>query len=268
VRRNLVVVWLSLAGALRPVALPAESVAVRQAEGAVHAFLALRTLEGQSLAEGDLVQFARGDRVTSRVTFQFKDGSVHDETAVFSQHRHFKLVTDHLVQKGPSFPQPMEVSVDRASNRVTVRYRDKDGKEKVADERLDLPADVANGLMFTLVKNLAPEVQQTTVSMVAATPKPRLVKLLISPAGEERFSIGDSRRKAVRFVVKVEIGGVAGVLAPLMGKQPPDTSIWILPGEVPAFVKSEGQLYFGGPVWRIEPTNPIWSQPKAATPQR
>ncbi len=35
--------------------------------------------------------------------------------------------------------------------------------------------------------------------MVAATPKPRLVKLAITPQGEEPFSIGGSSRKATQY---------------------------------------------------------------------
>jgi hypothetical protein len=94
------------------------------------------------------------------------------------------------------------------------------------------------------------------------------VKLVIVGAGEEPFSIGDSPRKAIHYVVKVEIGGVAGLVAPLVGKQPPDTHVWILGGEAPAFVKSEGPLYTGGPSWRIELTNPTWPQaPAPAAPR-
>jgi len=100
--------------------------------------------------------------------------------------------------------------------------------------------------------------------MVAATPKPRLVKLVVTPRGEEPFSIGGSRRKAIHYVIKVEIGGVAGVVAPLLGKQPPDIHVWILGGEAPAFVKSEGPLYLGGPIWRIELTSPVWPQVTSA----
>src|ERR1700730_67883 len=86
------------------VLLGAEPVTVRHTEGLVHGFLVLRTLDGASIADGDLIQVARGDRVTSRMVFHFKDGAVHDETAVFSQQRHFRLISDHLVQKGPVFP--------------------------------------------------------------------------------------------------------------------------------------------------------------------
>jgi hypothetical protein len=43
--------------------------------------------------------------------------------------------------------------------------------------------------------------------------------------------------------VKVKIGGIAGLVAPLLGKQPPDTHVWVLTGDAPAFVKLEGPLY-------------------------
>ena len=242
---------------------PAAPVAVRHAEGLVHGFLVLRTVAGETLADGDLIQVARGDQVTSRLVFRFKDGSVHDETAVFSQRRNFRLLSDHLVQKGPAFQHPMEVSIEGSTGQVTVRSTDDDGKDKVVTERLDLPLDVANGLVLTLLKNVRSDAPQLTVSMVAATPKPRLVKLAISPQGEEPFSVGGSIRKATHYIVKVEIGGAAGLVAPLLGKQPPDTHVWILGGEAPAFVKSEGPLYFGGPIWRIELVSPVWPRAPA-----
>jgi hypothetical protein len=57
--------------------------------------------------------------------------------------------------------------------------------------------------------------------------------------------------------LKVEIGGIAGFLAPLVGKQPPDSQMWILDGTAPAFVKSEQPLYLGGPLWRIDLASPV-----------
>src|SRR5262249_17408142 len=151
-----------------------------------------------------------------------------------------RLLSYHLLQKGPAFPHPVDVSIDGSTGQVRVHYTDGDTKEKVATDRLGLPPDLANGLVLTLLKNVRPDAPQTTLSMVAATPKPRLVKLTIASGGEDPFSIGGSRRTARHYVVKVEIGGLAGLMAPLLGKQPPDTHIWILGGEAPTFVKSEG----------------------------
>ena len=231
---------------------------MRHTEGFVHGFLVLSTLDGTLPALGDLIQVSVNDRLTNHLVFRFKDGSLRDETAVFSQHGSFRLLTYRLVQKGPSFQPRKEMSFDSSSGEVTVRYSEHDGEEKVAIEHMQLPPDVANGTIFTLLKNIRPDGPPTILSMVAATPKPRLVKLAITHEGEEPFSVGGSKRMATHYVARVEIGGVAGAIAPLLGKQPPDIHVWILGGEAPAVVKMEGPLYYGGPSWRIELASPSW----------
>jgi hypothetical protein len=256
-RRNILVVVLIGGALLQPGATSSEPVAVRYVEGLVHGFLALRSPEGTTLASGDLIQHARGDRVTSRLVFRFKDGSIHDETAVFTQRGHFQLLSDHLVQKGPAFERAIDMTIDRQSGQVTVRYTD-EGKEKSEVERLELPPDLANGMIITLLKNVRRGAVPKSVSFVAATPKPRLVKLGITVAGADPFSVAGSARKATHYVLKVEIGGVSGLIAPLVGKQPPDSHVWILDGEAPAFVKSEASLYMGGPLWRTDLISPVW----------
>jgi hypothetical protein len=256
VRPNLLVL-LALASLVWVGTLSGQTVAVRHSEGLVHGFLILRTLDGTPLADGDLVQTSLGDRVTTRLAFHFKDGSIHEETAVYAQRQRFRLITDHLVQKGPTFPRPLDMSIDGSSGLVTVRYVD-EGKQKVESERIEVPPDLANGLILTILKNLRTGAPPRDVSLVAATPKPRLVKLKISATGEESFSTGGTTRKAMHYVLKVDIGGISGVLAPLLGKQPPDSHVWILGGEAPAFVKSEQPLYLGGPLWRIELVSPVW----------
>lgn len=258
----LVVSFLS-AGPLR-----GETLEVLHAEGVVRGFLVLRSTEGQFLASGDLIQTSRGDRVTSRLVFHFRDGSVQDETAVFTQRDRFRLVSDHLIQRGPTFPHPIEVSVEKPSGRVRVRARDEGGEEKVFDEAMALPDDLANGMVLTLLKNVPPGGGTTTVSMVVATPKPRLVHLVITRVAVERFSAAGAPHDATLFRVQVELGGLAGLIAPLIGKKPHDTAVWILEGDAPGFVKSEGPSYAGGPVWRIELASPVWPReaPSALTP--
>jgi hypothetical protein len=103
------------------------------------------------------------------------------------------------------------------------------------------------------------------LSMVVATPKPRLVKLEITPGGEDTFAVGGVSQKAMKFVVKIEIGGVSGLIAPLVGKQPPDTSMWMVGGKAPGFLKSEGPLFQGGPIWRIELASPVWGKREQTT---
>lgn len=243
---------------LAPSSSRAEPVAVVHSEGLAHGFLALRSLDGTTLADGDLLQTSSGTRVTTRLVFRFKDGSTHEETTVHTERKSLRLVSNHVVQKGPAFKMPMESTIDAVSGQVKVRYTDEDGKEKVIAERLELPANLANGLILALLKNISPKAPKTTVSMLAITPEPRLVELELTPAGEEPFSTAGSGRKATHYVVKVHIPGLTGAIASLLGKTPPDSHVWILGGEAPAFVKAELPLFPGGPMWRIELVSPIW----------
>jgi hypothetical protein len=252
---RVIAILLACGAMLQPDALLADTVPVRHTEGLMHGFLVLRTLQGKAIADGQMTQDARGDRVTTHLTFRFKDGSIYEDTTIFSQRGTFRLLSNHLIQKGPSFKQPLDTLIDASTGQVKVRYTEDKGKEKVIAERLDLPPDVTNGLLFTLMKHIKPSGPQTTVSMVATTPKPRLVKLAILPNGKEPFTIGSFRHEAMHYVVKVEIGGAAGFLARLFGKQPPDMHVWVLGGEAPAFVKAEVPLYAGGPIWRIQLAN-------------
>src|SRR4029434_6041963 len=88
-------------------------IAVQYQEGLVRAFPVLRSMNNETLAQGDFAQVTRGDQVISRLVFQFKDGSLHDETVVFSQRDRFVLQTYRIVQRGPSFPETLEASMDR-----------------------------------------------------------------------------------------------------------------------------------------------------------
>lgn len=246
--------------------LHAAPIPVRHTEGLLRGFAVIRSLDGEILATGDMSQVASGTRVTSELIFHFKDGSIHQETTVLSQRRVFRLLTYHLVQKGPTFKTPTEITLNNSNGQVTVRYTDGHGKEQTIDDHLKLPEDVANGMVTMLLNNIGHSVPKTSVSMVVTTPKPRIVKLEITPAGEDSFTVAGSSRKAIKYAIKVEIGGIAGVLAPIAGKQPPDTHVWLIDGKAPGFLKSEGPLFEGGPVWRIESVSPAW--PKAQVDQK
>jgi hypothetical protein len=92
--------------------------------------------------------------------------------------------------------------------------------------------------------------------MIVATPKPRLVKLAISPKDEQTFSLAGFERKAQRYEIKIELGGVAGAVAPMIGKQPPNIQVWIEGGQIPGFVGEQGQIAADSPIVSIEQTGP------------
>lgn len=237
-------VLFALAGAL---AACAEPIKVRYPQGSEHAFLSLRSMEGKSLATGEVTQTVRGDVVTSRLVFRFRDGSVDQDDTVFTQRGVFRLVKDHRIQRGRSFPKAVDMLIDVQAGQVTTKA---DGMLKV--EHMDLPEDVSNGLPPNLLLNILSSTAETKISYVAPGAKPRLIHLSIKPSGTLPFRLGDERRTANEFTMHVELGGVAGVVAPLIGKEPADYHLWIMPGNPPAFVREDGQLYEGGPVWRIE----------------
>ncbi len=237
---------------VEPAAIP-----VRYAEGTVHGFLELRTATGALLANGDLLQVPRDRRIESRMVFHFSDASVFNEAVTFTQHGVFTMQKYHLVQSGPAFADDLEVTLARSGEYVVKTKSHEDGREKQYTGKLDLPPDVYNGMVITIAKNLAAHDTQT-VHVVAFTPKPRLIGLEIAPSALQRVMLGKHAETAVHFKLKPKLGALLKVFATLLGKAPPDSDVWIVTDDVPAFVRFEGPLY-SGPVWRLNLASPSWA---------
>src|SRR5262249_51826913 len=188
--------------------------------GSVRALLGLGPPGGEPVASGELRQRPTGGLVESQLVFQFKDGSVYDERATFSQRGVFRLEAYRLVQRGPAFPTT-DVAFDRKSRQYEARWQEKKGDaEKTASGPLEMPPDLYNGMALVLLKNLAGA--SASAQMAVFTPKPRLVKMTLGPEAEVTVHAGDAPKKAVRYLVKLELGGVTGLVASLVGKEPPD----------------------------------------------
>jgi hypothetical protein len=153
----------------------------------------------------------------------------------------------------------MEMSIDAAIGQVTVHYTNDKGEQKVESERMTLPPDLANGLILVLLKNTSRSNMPPGWPYIVATPKPRLVKVALSAPSADRFGFGQTHHDVTHFVLKMELGGMAGLIAPLIGKQPADGHVWMLDGDAPAFVRAEQQFYRDGPVWRIDLVAPVWA---------
>lgn len=244
--------------ACRPAA--ADPVQVRQKQGSSHGFLLLKSADGKTIAVGDEINIANGNEVRSRLVFHFRDGSIDDEITVFRQGKVLELVSDHHIQRGPSFPHPIDITINVPRSEV-IWHEDKDGRHQVHTDHMDLPPDLANGMLAPLIENFPPQAPEMKVSYIAGTPKPRIVKLSIKPDGRDTFRVGGGPRPSNRFNIHIEIGGVAGVIAPVIGKQPSDIQIWAMDGEVPTFLKMVGALYDKGPIWTAVLTSPEWPRP-------
>jgi len=255
----LVVIAIVLASIGRP---SAEPVTVRYLEGLTHGFLSLKTMEGKLVGSGDLIQIVHGNRVSSRLVLHYRDGSLSDETTVFTQQTKFRVLTDHLIQKGPSFKTPLEATMDRGRGLVTVKYTNDKGEPKVEEEKIEFPEDLANGILMPLTKNFVKGPLPESVSLIAITPKPMLIKVKFTNAGHEPFTFAGTRRNATHFVLHPDIGGLKGLAAKIFGKQPPDSHIWIADEEEPAFVRAETPIATGDPPSVIELSGPVFGRPR------
>ena len=232
----------------------AEPVPVRFAEGITRGVLTIQSLDGKPLGQGDLSQVARGGRVESRMVLRLHDGSLYDEVVAFTQDRVFALVSYKLTQRGPSFPESLQVTLDGKSGDYEVRSS-KDGRDAEYRGRLDLPPDTSNGLFMTLVKNL-PDGASASVRSVAWTPKPRIIGVDIVLVGSDPARVGEQSRPARRYELRPKLGLLLSIGAKLTGRTPEPQRCWILDDPVPAFVACEGALAVGGPVWRIGVVSP------------
>jgi hypothetical protein len=238
--------------------LVAAPVRVRFVEGSFRGFLSLRSVEGALVAEGDLLQVARGEELQKRMVFRFKDGSILEESVVYTQQIVYTLQSYRLLQQGAAFTEDTEISMERATGKYFVKTKaHKDGREAVLKGKLELPPDVYNGLILSAVKSL-PKGASETVHYVAFTPEPRLIQLELTPAGEQKVLVGNLAMPAAHYVLKPQLGFLLKLFATVLGRVPPDAHVWILMDDVPVFVRFEGPLYPTGPVWQIQSISPRW----------
>jgi hypothetical protein len=231
--------------------LHAAPISVKHSQGTQHGFLALRSESGELIGRGDLIQWSRGDRVTTELVLHFRDGSLDDEISTFTQAGTFRLLSDHHVQKGPFFSKQLDMTVDGNGN-VVVHTTEKNGKEKVDTEHIDLPADDINGMILPLFTNLTPHAAEEVSLVVPVLDKGRLIKLAIDPEGPQHFSDVGHTESADIFRVHMNLGGIVGAVAPMIGKQPPDLFIWVAEGPAPQVVRLFGPLAEDTPPVSIE----------------
>ncbi len=233
----------------------AQNMPVLYPEGVSRGLATLSTSEGKIIASGDMRQLVRKNGVVEAwLVFHFADGSIDSDHTLFTQNGRFHLVRDHHIQRGKSFPQAQDVLVDVPAG--TVREVVVDGKgRRVKTRHLSLPANIANGMLTTALKNMPPAAQEADVTYYSDG---RLVRLAIFQAGAEKVWVGPRPLRARCYRVKIKIGGIAGVVAPLIGKQPQDVLAWYLEGNPPLMLRIDSQLYNQGPVWRFQLAGPSW----------
>jgi hypothetical protein len=165
------------------------------------------------------------------------------------------MKTYHLVQSGKDFPADLDATLSSNGDYIVRSTSHKEGKEQKYTGKLDLPADTYNGMIPVVGKNVDRKAGQN-VHIVAFTPKPIVIPLDFEPAALDSG--------VIRYTLKPKLNLLLKIGAALKGKTPPDSHLWILTDDVPAFVRFEGPLY-SGPVWRIDLATPRWSADRLRT---
>src|SRR5438270_1552458 len=226
----------------------AEPIPVRHIQRSMHRFMVARSEDGKIIASCEFSQAVRGDEVTMRLTYKSVDGSIDDETTTYRQQGTFRLVRDHHIQEGPFFVKPVDFMVEAATGIATSRTADKNGNIRIENHHIEVPDDLANGFVGTLLLNAPQNTTPFRVGMLVPVNGARLIRILISPEGEQTFHTTGQTRSAMVFRIHPELGGIVGVIASLIGLQPKDVMVWVLEGDEPAVVRIVGQLGGYGPM--------------------
>ena len=233
----------------------ASPIEVRFPEGVTHGYLLVQSLSGETIGQGEMTQMiGGGDLVENHLVFRFKDGSLHEEKVAFSQHGVFTLMSYRLVQRGPFFPEQLDVSIDRNKAEYSVRSKTRvQEKEDVLDGQIDLPKDIYNGMLITVSKNLEKDANEM-VSILAFTPAPQIINVQLLALDKGSVHTGELSNKTTQYIFKPQIGMIQKLLGKAAGKLPAhfQYDCWIMANETPSFVKFEGPLQLMGPTVRIE----------------
>jgi len=161
----------------------AEPISVKYIQHPMHRFMVAHSEVGKIIASGEFSQVVQGGEVTMHLTYRFVDGSIDDETTTYRQQGTFRLVRNHHIQKGPFFAKPVDFAVEAATGIVTSRTIDQNGNLHVESEHMDLPDDLANGFVGTLLLNVPHNTTPFRVGILAPVHGGRLIRILISPEG-------------------------------------------------------------------------------------
>lgn len=230
------------------IAAQAEQIPVKHIQLPMRSSMVARTETGKIIARVEFTQVVQGDEATMRLTYHFLDGSIDDETTSYRQQGTFRLVRNHHIERGPFFARPVDFAVDTATCTATARTADWMGKTHDESAHIDLPDDLVNGMVGTVLLNVPHDAKPFRVGILAPVGSGRLIRILISPEGERPFHANGQTLKATVFRIHPELGGILGVIAQLLGLLPKDVMVWVLEGEQPEVVRVVGQLGGFGPV--------------------
>ncbi|ACG74828.1 conserved hypothetical protein [Anaeromyxobacter sp. K] len=224
--------------ALALLAPAAGAVEVRSPPGALHGFPSMSDRSGAVIADGELVQERRGERLFVRARWVFPGGRLAEETAEFAlspelaQERYAWVETD-------GSGELRRFEVDFATGRARSAVRGKHGVER-EDEGLEVPrgrAFAGYGVALAASQLALDEGASAKITFVAFTPKPRTVTLEIRNDGGAPVEAAGRTIPCVRYTLHPKLPFPVSVFV-----KAPDSYLWLTRAEPRALVRAEQNL--------------------------
>jgi hypothetical protein len=226
------------AALLLVVAGSATAVEVHSPPGALHGFPSMTDESGTVIADGELSQERRGDRLFVHASWVFRGGRRAEETATFrlgtelAQERFAWVETERGEEQ-----RRFEVDFVTGDARSSVRRGDRMDR---AQERLDLPAGssfAGYGVALAASQLLLGPGDEAELTFVAFTPGPRAVTLAIRNDGEEGIPAAGRSIACDRFTLHPKL---PLLVRPFVHAR--DAHLWFTHSPPRALVRAEQEL--------------------------
>ncbi len=220
-------------------------------EGDAHGFPALRTLAGDTLADGEFTQWLEGERLHVRIRYDFGATRWIEERFVILQE-------PTLVQERWSWVEMRDGAVQRRfevdflSGNATSEKLDQDELRRWS-EQVDIePGSAFAGAAWPLaIKSVRSRLirgETIRFQTVGFTPKPKAATVEISHSGLDRLPMSGRTLAGDRFRIHPRIPWIVSAFVDV-----PDSQIWLTNSPPAAFLRWEGPLAEpGDPLVRVD----------------
>ncbi len=220
-------------------AAAAGPVPVRHALGDLHGFPSMSDPAGKVIADGELTQERRGERLVVHVRWAFADGRRADERDEFRVGGELEQERFAWVEtKGGEELRRFEV--DFATGDASSVTRDRDGKPKHEKAQLDLPrgrAFAGYGTALAVSELSLGTGAKAEITFVAFTNAPRAVTLQVHNEGEEDVRVAGRSVRCDRITLHPELPFPIKLFA---GAK--DAHLWLTHAPPPALVRATQNL--------------------------
>jgi hypothetical protein len=220
---------------------PGRAVELRYPQGDLHGFPSMSDESGKLIADGELTQKRKGDRLLVRAVWRFKDGRVAVEEDVLRTRPELWQESFRWVETNGE-EMLRHAQVDFRTGKASFS-RNEDGEPKTWEEKLDLPRGKAfTGYSAALAASqlrdaLSAKDSRRSLTFVGFTPTPRTVEVEIARQPGARVRAAGRELSADLFTLHPKLPFPVSLVA-----NAPDAHLWFSRGSPPALLRAEQNL--------------------------